>query len=139
MSDKGIEMLKRSEGVELRPYKDTTGKWTVGVGHLMLPNDEMKDYSEVEVNTMLKSDLKLAEDTINRLVLVPLTQTEFDALVHFTFNVGIRAFKLSTLLRKLNNKQYIGAANEFMAWTKQKELIGRRKKERNLFLNEVYS
>jgi len=67
------------------------------------------------------------------------TQHEFDAMVDFTFNVGCGAFRKSTLLKKVNTGDMIGASNEFMKWTyvgkvQVRGLIRRRTEERNLFL-----
>jgi lysozyme len=76
------------------------------------------------------------ETTVNNLVKVPLTQNQFDALVSFVFNIGGGAFSKSTLLRKLNEKDYAGAADQFLVWVKQPELTGRRKNERAQFLKK---
>ncbi|MGZ3891178.1 MAG: lysozyme, partial [Mucilaginibacter sp.] len=86
------------------------------------------------------------ETAVNTLVKVPLTQNQFDALVSFTYNEGTGALKESTLLKKLNERDYAGAADQFLAWDKitnphtgEKEvsvtLSARRKEERGLFLS----
>ncbi len=67
-------------------------------------------------------------------VRVPLTQGQFDALCSFCFNVGIGAFKKSTLVKVLNKGNYRGAADEFLKWKKPPEIIGRRRSEREQFL-----
>jgi lysozyme len=85
---------------------------------------------------------------VNNYVKVPLTQSQFDALVCFTYNEGTGALKESTLLRKLNAKDYHGAAYQFLLWDKITDpktgqkvvcdtLILRRKKERELFLSTL--
>ena len=93
-----------------------------------------------EAEIILKSDLDVRETAVSKLILVKLSQHQFDALVSFVFNVGIDAFRTSTLLRKLNLGNYIGAANELPRWCKTKGkvlpgLLRRRKSERHLFLN----
>ncbi len=76
---------------------------------------------------------------VNRLVTVPLTQNQFDALISFVFNLGIGNFRTSTLLKKLNAGDYTGAAKEFPPWVRAdgKQLPGlikRRDAEKALFL-----
>ncbi|MNQ87056.1 Lysozyme RrrD [compost metagenome] len=80
------------------------------------------------------------EKGVEQSVVVLFTQEQFDALVSFTYNLGINALKGSTLLRKLNSGDYEGAADEFLKWNKAggKILSGltrRREAERMLFLS----
>ena len=104
--------------------------------------------SEHEASVMLERILSQFEADVISLVKVPLTQNQFDALVSFAFNVGsdIDADTIaeglgdSTLLKKLNRKDYLGAANEFLKWNKckgvvSKGLTNRRTRERELFLS----
>jgi len=86
----------------------------------------------------LAEDVREAEDAINDLCKVSLTQNQFDALVSFVFNVGVGAFKSSTLLRKLNAGDYDGAAGQFPRWNKDngREIAGltkRRHLEQSVF------
>ncbi|WP_312069487.1 lysozyme, partial [Acinetobacter sp.] len=79
--------------------------------------------------------------SVNNLVKVPLSQNQFDALVSLTYNIGSTAFKNSTLLKKLNAKDYAGAADQFLRWNKGggkvlKGLVRRREAERALFLKK---
>lgn len=97
--------------------------------------------TEKQANNLLAQDLKKADKAITRKVTVPLNQNQFDALSSFTFNVGRSNFANSTLLKKLNNKDYAGAANQFPNWvysnkTKVEGLVNRRKDEQNLFLKK---
>ena len=83
------------------------------------------------------------EDALAHLVKVPLTQTYFDALASLIFNIGVNAFKRSTLLKLLNVGKYIQAADEFLKWRKAggkvvKGLEKRREAERRLFVDGVY-
>ena len=80
------------------------------------------------------------EKAVNDSVTALLNQNQFDALVSFTYNVGIQAFKDSTLLRLLNKKNYRGAAQQFERWVKAGKktlpgLVSRRKEEKELFLS----
>lgn len=119
-------------------YKPTPHDvWTIGFGHT-------RGVKEHDVCTLddahdwLVADMAKSEAAINRLVTVPLSQQEFDALVSLVFNIGVGAFEESTLLRKLNDKDFGGAAAEFPRWNKQKgEVLNgltlRRAAERRLF------
>jgi GH24 family phage-related lysozyme (muramidase) len=83
----------------------------------------------------LADDVKIAEDCINKYVTVPLTQNQFDALVSFVFNIGVNAFRRSTLFKILNTGDYEEAANCFDMWHKPPEIIGRRNSEKAQFLS----
>lgn len=133
-------LVQKFEGFCSKAYKCPAGVWTIGYGHTrgVKQGDIMPKARALEI---LRRDLQEAGDTVNRLVTVPLTQGQYDALCCFVFNLGARNFRNSTLLRKLNNQDYKGAADEFLRWTKAngRELPGlvkRRKAEKQLFLSE---
>ena len=134
---KGIEHLKDCEGVRLIAYKDTVGVWTIGFGATFYENYvKVKKGDQITLDRaeqLLKFHVSKCENAINLLVSVPLTQNQFNALVSFCFNIGITAFKNSTLRRKLNKADYVGASKEFIRWIKQPELKSRRVKETELF------
>lgn len=138
-SQRGIELIKKSEGVRYQAYDDGVGVWTIGVGHTkgVVKGDKIDD---AKVDEFLRQDLESAEYAVNTLVKVDLTQAAFDALISFTFNLGSGALSRSTLLKLLNAGDRAGAAAEFSKWTKAggKELPGlvtRRAAERALFLS----
>jgi len=156
VSKDAIEGIKKDEGVRLRPYRCPALLWTVGVGHVINPNhirvklDERKGLSipdgwdrvlsMAEVDDILAKDLATFERGVLRLCPEGLTQGRFDALVSFSFNVGLGNLQRSTIRMKHNRGDFDGAAEGFMAWTKAggKELPGlvkRRKHERNLYLS----
>lgn len=141
VSQIGIDAITQYEGLRLQAYPDpgTGGEpWTIGVGHTggVKPGDKItREQSDI----FLRADLAHCEKAIDRLVFVPLTQGQFDALVSFIFNVGAANFERSTLLRLLNKKNYDGAADEFLKWTRANGrvlpgLVKRRVSERKLFL-----
>lgn len=137
-SDNGIDFLKEVESVELKAYLDGGGVWTNGVGHTGPDVHEGQVVDEAQVDAWLKEDVLEAEDAVNRGVKVSLSQNQFDALVSFTFNVGVSAFLNSTLLRKLNASDYEGAKNELSRWVRDngkivKGLVNRRLKEQKLY------
>ena len=139
-------MIKHHEGFVRKPYQDPIGLWTVGVGHLIGDGKSLskewkgKVLTEEEVDELLFEDLERFEIGIQRLTKVPLTQSQFDALVSFSFNVGLGNFQSSTLRSKLNRGDYEGASNEFPKWRKAggkilPGLVKRRADERALFLS----
>lgn len=156
VSDKCLEMIKHHEGIRTRPYRCPALLWTVGVGHVIDPRhigvklDERKNLpipdgwdrtlTMDEVNTILANDLVSFERGILRLCPAGLTQSRFDALVSFSFNVGLGNLQRSSIRMKHNRGEFEEAAEAFMQWTKAggKELPGlvkRRKDERNLYLS----
>ena len=157
VSKEAIEGIKKDEGVRTKPYRCPALLWTVGVGHVIDPNhirvkfDERKNIplppewdrvlSMAEVDAILAADLATFERGVLRLCPGGLTQGRFDALVSFSFNVGLGNLQRSTIRMKHNRGDFEGAAKSFMAWTKAggKELPGlvkRRKHERALYESE---
>lgn len=137
-SENGLQLIKGSEDVRLRTYVCPAGILTVGWGHTGIDVRTGMVITLRRADEMLASDVRNSETAINQLVDVPLTQNQFDALASFVFNVGVGNFESSTLLRKLNAKNYAGAALEFPRWNKSKGkvlagLTTRRDKERALF------
>ena len=120
-SKQGLEFLADVEGNKLHSYLDTGGVLTIGVGHTsdewfeVLPNQQISYDMSI---LLLKIDVQEAESAVNKLVEVPLTQNQYDALVSFVFNIGETQFASSTLLRKLNAGDYEGAAKQFPRWNK---------------------
>ena len=157
VSDRCLEMIKHHEGVRVRCYRCPALLWTVGVGHVIDPRhigvklDERKNLpipdgwdrvlSLDEVNQILANDLVTFERGVLRLCPAGLTQPRFDALVSFSFNVGLGNLQRSTIRMKHNRGEFEEAAESFMQWTKAggKELPGlvkRRKDERALYLSQ---
>ena len=112
----GLALIERSEGLRLQVYQDQAGKPTIGYGHLVRPGEDFTGGITAEdAVALLQKDLRDAEVAVNSLVSVPLTQTQFDALADFCFNLGAGALAHSTLLRRLNSGDYdIGP--EFLKW-----------------------
>lgn len=143
---KGIELIKEFEGCRLTAYKCPAGVWTIGYGHTGTVDGKLigkgMTITAAKATEMLKKDLAEFEAAVNGCVTVPITQNMFDALVSFAFNVGAGALRRSTLLRKLNAKDYEGAAAEFPLWNKAggnvlNGLVRRRERERQLFLRNA--
>ncbi len=138
LDTKGRQHLIQEEGLRLKAYKDTVGIWTIGVGNTYYEDGSKVKQGDVitkeRAESLLNVVVKQFEDNINKVVTVPLNQNQFNALVSFSYNIGIGAFNKSTLLKLLNQGEYIQAAEQFMKWLKPPELKGRRTREKNLFL-----
>lgn len=142
ISPKGIELIERYEGFSATPYICPAGKLTIGYGHLIRNGEAFKTVSQKQAEILLQKDLIIASMAVARNILVPLTQSQFDALIDFTFNLGGGRLQSSTLRQKLNRRDYTGAAEEFKKWVwgggkKLPGLIRRRADEKALFLSEV--
>lgn len=143
ISPNGISKLKSEEGEKLTGYKDSRGIPTLGVGHIGTVDGKPVAVGMVitkEKSTeLLLNDLKWVEKSIADNVKVPLSQNQYDALCSLIFNIGASAFSGSTVLRKLNEKDYSGAADAFLMWKKAGKdlniLLPRRQRERALFLS----
>ncbi len=143
MSQNGIDLLKRFEGLELEAYQDIAGIWTIGYGHTGPDVKPGQRISEREAENLLRQDLRPREQAVERLTNVDLNQNEFDALVSFVYNVGIEAYRGSTARRRLNKGDRLGAADALTWWNKATVggvlrpvtgLTRRRASERALFL-----
>ena len=157
ISHKCLEMIKHHEGVRVKPYRCPALLWTVGVGHVIdqnhikVPFNDRKNLpipdgwdrvlSMAEVDDILAKDLATFERGVLRLCPAGLTQGRFDAIVSFSFNVGLGNLQRSTIRMKHNRGEFKEAAEAFMAWTKAggKELPGlvkRRKDEVSLYSSQ---
>ena len=125
-SQAGKDLIISFEGIRLQAYKCPAGVWTIGVGSTQPPVKPGEVLTKKEAMDRFDRDLVKYENAVDRLVKVPLTQNQFDALVSFTFNVGEGALAKSTLLKKLNAGDYDAVPAELMKWTKGggKELPG---------------
>lgn len=143
-SAKGINLIKKYEGLSLKPYKCPAGLATIGYGATYYPNGIKvkltdKSISEYEASTMLSNMLRHYEIAVDSYTRDDLTQGQFDALVSFAYNCGLGNLKSSTLLKKVNknpNDPTIRA--EFLKWNKGggKVLAGltkRRTEEADLY------
>lgn len=137
-------LIAGEEGLKLTAYQDTGGEWTIGYGHLIQPGERYHPYGPVrtitqaEADALFDHDTRIATAAVDQLVRVPLTTSQRDALISFVFNVGVNAFRTSTLLRKLNAGDYAGAAAEFPRWNRDNGavvagLTERRLREQALF------
>lgn len=133
-----INLIKGFEGFSPTAYKDARG-YSIGYGHFILPGENLSRITEDQATQLLIQDTSKAQDAVTNYVTVPLTQNQNDALVSLTYNIGVNAFKNSTLLRMLNAGDYQAATDQFSVWrlsqgTVIQALVDRRAAERDLFL-----
>ena len=140
ISNKGKDLIKKYEGCKLEAYTCPAGIWTIGYGHTDSNVTSGTIISQEQADKLFNQDIKKFEKGVGQMVKVIINQNQFDALVSFAFNLGLGALQNSTLLKKLNTKDYQGAANEFDRWVygggkKLEGLVRRRREEKELFLS----
>lgn len=112
----GLAHIKKWEGFRANRYLDSAGKPTIGYGHLIKAWESYDTITQAEAEALLVKDVSAAESAVNRLVKVGLTQSQFDALVSFVFNVGQGNFASSTLLKELNAGRQTNVPYEMGRW-----------------------
>ena len=138
LTRKGVDLIKSFEGLRLRAYRDPGGVWTIGYGHTGSDVHPGQTITTARASQLLAHDTGWAQDAVRSSVKVPLTSAQFDALTSFTFNLGAGALRSSTLLQKLNARDYAGAQHEFGRWVHAggvvlAGLVRRRAAEAKLF------
>ena len=139
-SNKGIDLIKKYEGLRLNAYLDAVGVWTIGYGHTL--NVKSTDViTKEQAECFLRQDVEFAEKEVNRHNL-NINQNQFDALVSFVFNLGAGNFARSTLLRKIkSNPTDPTIRKEFERWIYAggkilNGLVRRRKEEADLYFTK---
>ena len=145
ISDAGVNLIKAFEGCKLEAYQDSIGVWTIGWGHTGPVNGEKiaagLTITEADAEELIYNDIAQFEDGVNKLTQeLDITQGMFDALVCFSYNVGLGNLAKSTLLKLLKQNKVLEASEQFKVWNKAggKELAGltrRRNAEAELFLS----
>jgi lysozyme len=156
VSPKAIAMIQHHEGIRYKPYRCPAKLWTIGVGHVMYPEqgklkvenrdefllrpEDNRVWTKEEVDGILRFDLARFERGVAQFCPVPLTQGMFDGLVSFSFNVGLGTLQRSTLRQKLLRGDKTGAGEEFLKYCMAggkilRGLQNRRIDERVLFLS----
>jgi lysozyme len=144
LSDDGLYFIKTMEGFRDVAYQDVAGVWTIGYGTISMGDRKVQEgdrITEAVAEDYLRADVESSEKAVNDLVRVPLSQPQFDSLVSFVYNLGRAAFANSTLLRYLENRQYVEAAWQFNRWVYAggkmiPGLAKRRELEKNMFMSE---
>ena len=146
LSTNGFNLLAELEGVVLNPYKDSVGIPTIGIGSTYYEDGTkvtMKDKAITKERAiqLAKNAVKSFEARVNKSILLPMTQNQFDAMVLLCYNIGESSFARSSVVRNFNAGNLQKAADSFLLWNKaggkvSKGLTNRRQKERNLFLTK---
>ena len=133
-----IDIIKEFGGLRLEAYSDQNGNWYIGYGHSQGVTEGMT-ITEAEAEKYLRDDLKVFEESVSRMVEVAVSENEFSSMVCLTYNIGPGGFAESTVLRKVNEREWAEAADAILLWNKvngqvNESLVNRRDKERELFL-----
>jgi lysozyme len=154
ISEKGIGFLISREGFKCNTYFDSVGYLTIGVGHLLTSQEKDTGYIMIagqpcyymerglrpdKVKLLLKQDCANAIRIVSREVKVPLSQSQFDALISFVFNIGTHAFSKSTLLKVLNAGQYAEVPAQLRRWNKAGGVVVEGLKNRREFECALWS
>ncbi len=145
-----LDLITEFEGFVDHWYPDPAHGWKVptccyghtdAAGEPKYADTKAKTFTKAEGRAILAKDLGDVEDTVARLVKVPLNEDQRGSLVSFTFNLGAGNFSDSTLLKKLNARDYAGAAGQFGRWNRAggkvlKGLTRRRAAEAALFASQ---
>lgn len=143
ISNAGITVMHHYEQCSLEAYPDPGSRdghpWTIGWGHTGPEVVPGLQWTQAQADRAFIDDVGRFENGVSDLVKVKLEQGQFDALVSFAYNLGLRALRGSTLLRKLNAGDYAGAAQEFAKWVRNdgnvmRGLVRRRSSEKALFI-----
>lgn len=146
VSSIGLALAMQYEGLKLNAYLDEAGVPTICYGHTKGVKMGMTATAP-QCEAWLREDIKWAQNDVAKYVKAPIGQNQYDALVVYTFNVGGTNLASSTLLRKVNASDCLGAANEFQRWSNlrdsrtgqlrfSKGLYNRRTAERDLFIKD---
>ncbi|MGB5632959.1 MAG: lysozyme [Waterburya sp.] len=148
VSDIAINLIKEFEGFKDYAYIDTDGTPVIGYGLSRIAGKPVRigdRISPTEADTALNNHLEEIHRELDQMVKVSLSEQQLSALASISFNVGINSIKKSTLVKKINEEDYAGAANEFLRWDKANlggrlvqmpGLTRRRYAERQLFLEQ---
>lgn len=145
ISNNGLNLIKQFEGFSSSPYLCPAKIPTIGYGSTYYEDGTKVTLKDKPITEQRATQLlefvanKTFSENINKVVKVPLSQNQFDALVSFAYNIGNKNFNWSTLLKKLNLSDYEGASLEFGRWNQANGkilngLVSRRQKEKELFL-----
>ena len=146
LSSNGFKLLGELEGIVLKPYRDSVGIPTIGIGSTYYEDGTKVKMSDKPITTeraiqLAKNVVKSFEAQVNKVILLPMTQNQFDAMVLLCYNIGESGFARSSVARYFNEGNLQKAADSFLLWNKaggkvSKGLTNRRQKERNLFLTK---
>ena len=132
------------EGCKLKPYEDVIGVWTVGYGHVLLPDEQRCTWTQARADEQLDMDLADHGERLSPFIIKVSTQQQFDALLSLAFNCGISGIGNSGLMTCHNNGDFMACANRFRLWKRAgghdvPGLLKRREAERTIYLYGIYT
>lgn len=146
ISQNGLNFIAKHEGCVLKPYKDVAGLRTIGVGHLIKPNENFPDGVAITMDQaydLLRKDVARCENAIKKAFPnSPLNQNQFDALCSFGFNCGVGVYTNSSVAKAIVSGNYADVGPSLLLWSKAKingvsttvpGLLSRRQAEVDLF------
>lgn len=153
-----IDYLERREEFSATPYLDVAGIWTIGYGHVIRPHEKksLTLVTEEQAEQLMLADaapMALYLDSIQTNFKTRLNQHQFDGVVSLIFNIGLRAFENSTILKRLREGDFAAAAAQFDEWVKitkvgrdgvkrkvrSRGLVNRRRMDRAIFEKGIYA
>lgn len=117
MRDNLIKFIKQWEGCRLSRYNDIGGLGTIGIGHLILPNENYTVITEQQAEDILWHDLQRTLVGVKRLIRYKLNENQLIAIADFTFNCGIALLQRSTLRAKINRGELFNLTDEFLKYS----------------------
>ena len=146
LSANGFKLLGELEGIVLRPYRDSVGIPTIGIGSTYYEDGTKVKMSDKAITKeraiqLAKNVVKSFEAQVNKSILLTMTQNQFDAMVLLCYNIGESGFARSSVVRNFNAGNLQKAADSFLLWNKAggkvvRGLVNRRNIERTLFLSK---
>lgn len=155
ITEEGAALIERWEGLRLQVYLCSANYWTIGIGHMLRGFDKTRDtrtrmaenpyphgITREQASQIFRQDLSKYEVAVLRLINVPLTDGQFNALVSFTFNLGAGALQRSTLRQKVNREEHEDVPAELMKWVRaggkiERGLQRRRQAEAAMYKSDI--
>lgn len=139
-SEKAYSLIRNFEGLRLKAYKCSAGKYTIGYGH----TNRVKSWERITpeyAEELLKRDIESIEKELSAIISVDLNQNQMDAIISFVFNVGVGNFRSSTLYRRIQAKRFDDVPNQMKRWIYCRNkilngLVKRREVEAKLFMED---
>lgn len=143
MNQKGIDLIKKYEGLSLVAYPDPATKgapWTIGYGHTGKDVNPTSKITKEQAETLLDQDVQKIAKIVDNVITAKITDDQFSALISLAFNIGPYNFVKSTLVSTLNTNDFVGTAKEILRWNKadgkvMAGLVKRRNDEKTLFMS----
>lgn len=142
-STAGLDFIIAREAIKTKAYRDGGGVWTIGVGHTAMAGPPVPKAGMTitlqEAKDIFARDLVQYEQGVSKAIKRSPNQNQFDAMVSLCFNIGVKGFTGSSVVRNFNAGNLTAAANAFLLWNKDngkiiQGLVNRRHMERALFL-----